>query len=198
MNLYSKLRSYSLLGILRLIRDITLTFLIFRKARLIRYPFYVRGWRYINWGKNLTFGINMRVDAFKFLEEDPKIIFGKNCQFNDYVHIACCSRVEIGDDVLVASKVFISDHNHGSFHLNPEMHLPPRERSIEASPVFIKSNVWIGENVNILPGVEIGEYSVIGAGATVTKKIPSYSLAVGSPAKVIKKYNKKSQEWEPS
>ena len=63
---------------------------------------------------------------------------------------------------------------------------------------LIKKGVRMDNLVQVGHNCEIGEYSVIGAGATVTKKIPSYSLAVGSPAKVIKKYNKKSQEWEPS
>ena len=55
---------------------------------------------------------------------------------------------------------------------------------------------WVGEKVIIMPGVTIGDRSIIGAGAIVTRDIPPYSIAVGNPAKVIKRYNFKTHSWE--
>ena len=123
---------------------------------------------------------------------------GKNVQINDCVHIAVTNSVTIGNDVLIASKVFITDHNHGSysdeFHDNPDE--PPYNRKIYSKPVVIKDRVWLGENVAVMPGVTIGEGVIIGCSAVVTKSIPPNCIAAGNPAKVIKTYNFKNNKWE--
>ena len=62
-------------------------------------------------------------------------------------------------------------------------------------PVHIGENVWVGAGTVIVPGVTIGKNSVIGAGSVVTKDIPDYSVAVGNPAKVIKRYDINKQKW---
>ncbi|MCR5188785.1 MAG: hypothetical protein K6C97_07595 [Treponema sp.] len=77
---------------------------------------------------------------------------------------------------------------------NPNEH--PVNRKLSAKPVINHDDVWIGEMVSILPGVEIGKGAIIGANAVVTKSIPKYSIAVGNPAKVIKKYNFETKLWD--
>ena len=62
--------------------------------------------------------------------------------------------------------------------------------------VIIGDYVWIGANVVVTSGVNIGSFSVIGAGSVVTKDIPDYVIAIGAPARVIKKYNFNSGNWE--
>ena len=119
-------------------------------------------------------------------------------QINDYVHIDAIERVIIGNDVLIASKVFISDHNHGRYNQADYMStpdVPPVDRPLFSSPVIIEDKVWIGENVCIMPGVTIGKGAIIGAGAVVTHNIPAESIATGVPAKVIKLYNRELKEW---
>ena len=105
--------------------------------------------------------------------------------------------VKIGNDVLFASNVFISDHTHGSYsgdmQSNPLQ--PPNEREIVCGNVEIGDKVWIGENVAVLLGVSIGESSIIGANSVVTKDIPAFSIAVGSPARVIKTWDKAAEKW---
>jgi len=113
------------------------------------------------------------------------------------VHIAAGEKVVIGNDVLIASRVFISDLNHGSYS-GEEQDSPltkPNERLLFTKPVHIKDNVWIGENVCILPGVTIGRGCVIGSMSVVTKSIPDYSIAVGIPAKVVKQYDFETNRW---
>jgi maltose O-acetyltransferase len=61
-----------------------------------------------------------------------------------------------------------------------------RNERAESAPIILENNVWLGARVIVLKGVTIGEGSVIGAGSVVTKNIPSRSLAVGQPAKIIK------------
>ena len=146
--------------------------------------------------------MDVRVDAFNFYNQDSKsIVFGDNVQLNDYVHIGAVGNVSIGNNVLIASRVFISDHDHGFYGESDRHDSPdtiPVERELSFSPIKIEDNVWIGDNVSVLKGVTIGKGAVIGANSVVTKDIPKYCIAVGSPAKIIKKYNFKTKKWEKS
>lgn len=174
------------------------TKIIFPKARLIRFPFDIRGKKYIKYGKNFTTGTGCRIEAYKFNEKEPKLKIGDNVQINDYVHFSCAESLIIGDNVLIASKVYITDLNHGSYS-GEEQSSPQeiaKERKIYTKPVKINNNVWIGENVSILSGVEVGENVILGANSVVTKNIPENCIAVGNPARVIKVYNKSIGKWE--
>lgn len=174
--------------------------LIFKNARLIRFPFRVRGKQYIKIGKGFTTGFNCRLDAFNInnLNEKYLIEIGENVEINDDVHIGAVEKIVIGDNVLIASKVYISDHNHGSYK-GEEQDSPmsmPKKRKIYSSPIKIERNVWIGEFVSILQGVTVGEGSIIGTMSVVTKDIPPYTIVVGSPAKPIKRYNFETKKWD--
>ncbi|WP_314297068.1 DapH/DapD/GlmU-related protein [Capnocytophaga gingivalis] len=173
---------------------------IFKNARLIRFPFRVRGKQYIKIGKGFTTGFNCRIDALNINNFGEKYLIeiGENVEINDEVHIGATQKIIIEDNVLIASKVYISDHNHGSYK-GDEQDSPmsiPKERKIHSSPIRIEKNVWIGELSCILQGVTIGEGSIIGAMSVVTKDIPPYTIAVGSPAKLIKRYNFKTKKWD--
>jgi acetyltransferase-like isoleucine patch superfamily enzyme len=196
--MWKKISNYSLIGIFNLFINYLFTKLIFPSARIIRLPIYLKGKKYIKIGKNFTSGVGLRIDA---LPEDKRkcIEIGDDVQINDYVHIGSILSVKIGNNVLIGSKVYISDHNHGYYGLN-NIHsdplVPPIKRNLSASPIVIEDNVWIGEFVAILPGVTIGKGSIIGAMSVVTRDIPPYQIAVGSPAKCIKKYNFSTKKWD--
>lgn len=91
--------------------------------------------------------------------------------------------VKIGSHVMIAAKTSINtvSHNHSI------VGIPMCQQGINTAPVVIEDNVWIGLNATILQGITIGKGSIIGAGAVVTKDIPPYSIAVGTPARVISK-----------
>lgn len=83
-------------------------------ARLIRRPFVVRGDDYIDFSQRLTTGAGCRLEAFAVNDvRHKRIVFGNNVQINDYVYISAIEKVEIGDNVLMASHVYISDNSHG-------------------------------------------------------------------------------------
>jgi lipopolysaccharide O-acetyltransferase len=126
------------------------------------------------------------------------LVFKNDVQINDFVHIVALERIVIGNNVLIASKVFISDSNHGSYSGEAQSHPDqnPIERKLSNSPIEIEDNVWLGEFVSVLQGVTIGRGSIIGSMSVVTKDIPPYCIAVGSPARVIKTYNFKTAKWE--
>nr|BAM94921.1 putative O-acetyltransferase [Streptococcus suis] len=173
-----------------------LTKLFDRNARLIRRPVYIRGKKNLQYKKGFTTGHGCRFD----LKGDSmaRLTFGENCELGDAVHIVAHDKVSIGNNVLMASKIFISDTSHGEYsgEQQDSPFVSPNQRPLRSRPVFIGDNVWIGENVVILPGVKIGSGSIIGANSVVNQNIAENSIAVGSPAKVIKKYDKSSNMWE--
>ncbi|RVU91802.1 acetyltransferase [Flavobacterium columnare] len=195
----NNLTKYCLIDVVQLVYFKLRTFFVCKNARLIRYPFRIRGRQFVKIGKGFTTGFNCRIDALNFNNYNrPLIEIGNNVEINDDVHIGAVEKVIIEDNVLIASKVYISDHNHGNYKgdLQDSPLTTPNSRKIYTSPVFIRKNVWLGEFVCVLQGVTIGEGTIIGAMSVVTKNIPPYSIAVGSPAKVIKKFNFNINKWE--
>lgn len=192
------LRTYGLFGYLRILISLMYTKLFFHQARLIRLPFDIRNKRCIKIGKNFTTGFGCRIEALPLLNRKTICIeIGDNVQINDYVHIGSVSSIKIGNNVLMASKVYITDHNHGSYNeIQSDNPLTiPIERKANAKAVVIEDNVWIGEFACILPGVTIGSGSIIGALTIVTKDIPSNCIAVGNPARIVKKFNFETNKW---
>lgn len=188
--------NYSLTELLSNIYAFFMTKIFYKNARLIRRPIYMRGKSSLTFGKGLTTGHACRFDL---PGSSKKTLFiGKNCEIGDNVHIVALKRVEIGDNCLIASKVFISDTNHGDYRGNnqssPES--PPNKRQLSLKEVLIGKNVWIGENVCILPGVKVGNGCIIGANSIVNKNIPDNCIVAGSPARVVKLYNSATQSWE--
>ena len=192
------LKTYGVFGVLQLLIFKIRTKFVFANARIIRFPIRIRGRNHIKVGKGFTTGFNCRIDAYSSHNNKKIISIGENVQINDYVHIAATEGVIIENDVLIASKVFISDHNHGKYS-GSDCDTPdsaPIKRKLISNTVIIKKNVWIGEFVTILPGVTIGEGSIIGSMSVVNKNIPAGSIAVGSPAKVVKVFNDEKKIWE--
>ena len=193
------IRTYGFFGLIKLSIQKIRTIIFFSSSRLIRFPIIIRGKKYIDFGSKLTTGEGCRFEAYNNQKSKKSLIFGKNIQLNDYVHITAMNNVVIGDNVLMASKIYISDCSHGFYSgeemdSSPEQH--PIDRSYNISEVVIEDNVWLGEFVSVLPGVTIGKGAIIGSNSVVTKDIPANTIAVGSPAKVIKKYNFETKKWE--
>ena len=173
------------------------TKMFFKRARLVRRPIYIRGKKSIVGARNLTTG---RFCRFDLNGRKETLFIGDNCEIGDNTHIVALDKVEIGDNVLIASKVFISDTSHGIYRgeCSSSPYTSPNERKLVSKSVKIGNNVWIGENVVILSGVTIGDGCVIGANSVVTKNIESYTIAVGVPAQIVKIYDLQSQQWENS
>lgn len=186
----------------KLINKIFNIFIFKREDIDVDYTAQLSGLKYIEIGKYFHAGRYLRLEAINMYGEKlymPKIKIKNNVIINDFVHIGCTNYVEIGNNVLMASKIYISDHNHGYYTGDNQSNplIEPRKRIVtNDKKIIIGDNVWIGESVSILPGVEIGNGVIIGANAVVTKNIPEYSIAIGNPARVIKKYNFLMEKWE--
>ena len=151
------------------------------------------GGNFINIGDNFSAGRNLYLQVWnsyrgKPIGYVPKLIIGDNVSMMDDCQLSCVQSIKIEDGVLFGNNVFITDNFHGE-STPQEMLIPPLKRRLfSKGPVLIKKNVWLGRNVCVMPNVVIGEGAVIGANSVVTHNIPDYSIAVGSPARIIKQY----------
>ncbi|MCL4208931.1 hypothetical protein KJZ63_04880 [Patescibacteria group bacterium] len=125
-------------------------------------------------------------------QREVRLKIGNNVDIGNNAFIVANNNVEIGDNVIMGPYVYISDHIH-EFE-NIEKNLKDQPLS-DGGETIIGDNVFIGIKACILPNVTIGERSVVGAGAVVTKDVPSYSVVVGNPAKVVRKYDHKKKIW---
>lgn len=187
------IKGYSFLEILYLLYCKCISSFLIPHSKIVRLPIDIRNIKAMNFGKNFTTGKYCRIEASR-TTKTKTLFIGNNVQINDFVHISAWNKVIIGNDVLIASRVYISDVSHGNLK-SYDISIPPNKQPLYWKEVVIEDNVWIGENVCILPGVNVGRCSIIGAGSIVTKDIPAYSIAVGAPAKVIKKYDFNTQSW---
>ncbi|MCR4329520.1 MAG: acyltransferase [Candidatus Roizmanbacteria bacterium] len=120
------------------------------------------------------------------LKIGDNVTVGKGCVIN------AVNDIEIEDSVGIAPYCYIADNSHCFDRVD----MPIKKQGLDKiNPVKIKSGAWLGWNVVVLPGVTIGKNSVIGAHSVVNKDIPDYCVAVGTPAKIVKKFDHASGEW---
>jgi acetyltransferase-like isoleucine patch superfamily enzyme len=158
-------------------------------------------------GKGVIIRANNRIDVFPFnnfqlgnytIIEDfatvnngvGDVVIGSN----SIVGIGCTiiGPLEIGNDVMLAQNIVISGLNHGYEMID----IPPSKQKTVTKKITIGDNVWIGANSVVTAGVTIGKHAIIGAGSIVTKDIPEYTVSVGNPAKIVKRYNLQLKTWD--
>ena len=161
---------------------------------------FIRGTAHITIGRNFQAAEGLWLDAISEHEGvsfSPRILIGENVSVSRWSHIGATNLVQIGDGVLIGSKVLITDHSHGQYsgpHSSPL--IPPVIRPLVSDrQVVIERNVWLGDGVIVSPGSVIGEGAVIGANAVVVGVIPPFTLAAGIPAKPLKRYSFEINEW---
>jgi acetyltransferase-like isoleucine patch superfamily enzyme len=117
---------------------------------------------------------------------EPRLSIGNNVRIGCDMVVACCGRIDIGDDVLAADRVFIGD----TFHAYRDPTEPILSQGLaDPRPVSIGRGAFLGVNSAILPGVTVGEGAFVGASAVVNRDIPPRSLVVGNPARVVRRWD---------
>ncbi|MHB8778305.1 MAG: acyltransferase [Anaerolineales bacterium] len=133
-------------------------------------------------GKNINVERGAHFGSGSQIEIGDNSGIGENCQIPDNIKIG--NNVMMGPDVLIIGK----NHNY------EDLKIPMRLQGVkESTPVIIGNDTWIGARVIILPGVNIGDGAIVGAGAVVTKDIPPYTICTGNPARIVKYRNKTIQ-----
>jgi acetyltransferase-like isoleucine patch superfamily enzyme len=155
-------------------------------------------------GKRFSAGDHVWIEAvvqYGGKLHSPELVIGENVNLSANVHIACLNRIEIGDGFLSGSHVLISDHTHGHYasgSVGEQSHpsTRPTERSLHsAGEIIMGKNVWLGDGVCVLAGAHIGDGAIIGANSVVRGIIPPYTIAVGAPARVIRRWDEERRAW---
>jgi len=144
--------------------------------------------QYIQIGSNTLIGPDISLSAGMVPGQEcitnPVVKIGDRCLIGRGSGIVGHFSIEIGNDVWTGHNVYITDQNHGYVDVTR----PISQQSQPERAVRIGDGSWLGFGSVVLPGVTIGEHCVIGANSVVTRDIPSFSVAVGVPAQVIKRY----------
>lgn len=161
----------------------------------------IQGGRSVHVGDRFYAGPSLWIEAverYMGYSYSPQIRIGSHVTCSDFVHIAATTGVSIADGVLLGSRVHITDHSHGVYtgpHQDSPA-TPPAQRPLaQGKPVSIGANVWLGDGVVVLPGVSIGAGSIVGANSVVSRSLPAGVIAVGAPARAIKRYDAQSFIW---
>ncbi len=156
-------------------------------------PFLLTGPSHMRIGAGVHIWPWARIEAIAGGASGTLIEIDEGTSIQPFLHIGAASGVKIGRNCLFASHVYITDHDHDW----RDGAIPALlQKTLIASPVAIGDGVWLGERVCVLKGVTIGDGAIVGAGSVVTKDIPARCIAVGSPARVVKRWNDETREWE--
>jgi acetyltransferase-like isoleucine patch superfamily enzyme len=164
----------------------------FGKSSSIKFPLKIQNAKYIEIGNHVHIHHKAWLVALKRDDIIPSFIIDDYTTIGHFSTISCLRDIYIGQNVLIADRVFISDNNHGYEDITLPIQSQP---TIFKSSVYIGNNSWIGQNVTII-GAKIGKHCVIGANSVATKDISDYCVAAGSPAIVKKRYNFETNEWQ--
>lgn len=151
---------------------------------------------HLHFGKGISIGdytYFLPCTRFAGVSYNPQIIVGDNCWIGKRNSFAAINKVQIGNNVLFAGYVHITDHSHGYEDINlPVM----KQKLISKGPVIIEDDCWLGFGCEVLSGVHIGKHCIVAARAVVTKDVPSYSIVAGNPARIVKRWDFETKKWE--
>jgi len=162
------------------------------RSRIIR-PLKMRNMENIFVGDRVTIASHTWLFTSPALKDrTPKLVIGDGCEIGNFNHITCVNAVTLGEKVLTADRVHISDNGH----CYDDPSIPILDQPvISKGSVEIGKGTWIGENVNVL-SCKIGRNCVVGANSVVTKDVPDFCIVAGVPGKVIRRFDTATNSWK--
>lgn len=150
----------------------------FGKNFVCNWRLKIKGPGFVTFGDNVNLWAHAEPNQFLTFTPSAQIVIGNSCRLNG-VTLQARTSVVVQDQAMIGSAVIMDNDFHG---LNPAR----RNENIPTKPIVIGKNAWVAGQAAILKGVEIGENSVIGFRAVVTKNVPANTVVAGNPAKIIK------------
>lgn len=154
---------------------------------VINRPRYVHLGNHVRIKRNTSINLHPKDKDFK----EPLLFIGDHVIISEGCIISACNRIVIEENVGISPYVMIIDNSRKP----GDVSRPSKEQDVVSGYVHIGADSWIAYNACILPNVTIGKHCIIGALSVVNTNIPDYSVAVGSPAKVIKRFDFEKREW---
>lgn len=167
----------------------------FGRSSRISPPFRFRGLHQMVFGEGVRIHENCWLQTVGDADGNaaPKLVIQSHTGIGMGAQISAARQIVLGEYVLLGRNVFISDHSHA--FRDPD--IPIVQQGIDGiAPVSVGAHTWLGHNAVVLAGVTIGRHCVIGANSVVKTSIPDYSVAVGAPARVVRRFNPQSRVWE--
>jgi acetyltransferase-like isoleucine patch superfamily enzyme len=146
-------------------------------------------------GNNVYIQPNSRIEGvsnYEGVSFSPEIMIDDYCTIQQNLHLTCGDKIYIGKNTAIASNVTITDINHPYENI----HLPIENQPITTKKVYIGNDCKLYNNVVILPGTTIGKHCVIGANSVVFGNFPDFTVIVGTPARIIKRYCFETNQWK--
>jgi acetyltransferase-like isoleucine patch superfamily enzyme len=168
----------------------------FGRGSIICFPFNtIFNERFIRIGEDTMIGAGVTLSAGMVPGQqclsDPVIRIGDRCLIGKGSGIVGHFSIEIGNDVWTGHHVYITDQNHGY----EDVDQPISRQTMPERAVVIGDGSWLGHGTVVLPGATVGKHVVVGANSVVTGDLPDFSVAVGSPARVVRHY--RDGAWKP-
>jgi len=167
-------------------RAVHASFASFGRGSVIELPVTVTGPRRIAVGRDVRIG---RGSWLYTHDELARLEIGDRTAISGFCVLSAARSVSVGEGVLFARNVYVADHHHGRRSPGTAIRDQPLE---DIAPVSIGDGAWLGQNVVVLPGSQIGAGAVIGANAVVRGVIPSRTVAVGAPARIVSSLDEES------
>lgn len=139
------------------------------------------GWKHVKVGVNSTIEKFVTIWLCPRSGISPTICFGNRSFVGQNSYFGVFDRIEIGSNVMIGAFSYVTSASH----IFASRELPMRDQGFEGAPVIVEDDVWVGTHCVLLPGVIVGEGSIVGAGSVVTKSIPSGEIWAGAPARLI-------------
>lgn len=155
----------------------------------------VYGWSHVRLGRNTLISDDTLLNALNCQQDSPCIVIGDSCFIGRRNFFNAGTLIQLGDFCVTATDC----HFLGSDHVMDSPLIPYVAAGTTAgAAIRLGTNCWIGARVTVLKGVSIGFGSIVGASAVVTKDLPPLSIAVGHPAKVVKRFHLAARQWIPA
>ena len=162
-------------------------FASFGRRTVLQRPIRLQGERWISIGADVFVGASSWLQVLEGADGPGRLEIGDGCDLTGNCVLSAAASVRLGRHVLLARNVYVSDHTHAHHDISrPVMH----QGVTNVAPVEICDGAWLGQNAVVCPGVRIGRGAVIGANSVVLDDVPDYAVAVGAPARVVRRLDR--------